>query len=130
MQDTPLGAIVERSGNTTRVHKLEEARSKALLILDTLQKCLREWHRTTAKLTAQRRKIAAEIYNRKTGIRSVHFTVVDFILKGTTKKGIKLQIKWLGLYRVTNCKSNYLFEVELLVSEATYVCHERGMNYF
>ena len=87
-------------------------------------------HREVVQSTILRRKQATVSYNQRTGVRPVNFPKGDFVLKGRTKSGGKLQLTWTGLYLVTECRSEYLFEVEYLVNNNRSVVDGRRLKHF
>ena len=130
MQDTPVGAIVFKEGNATKVHNIDEARMDAIVKVTELHQSLDAMHREVAQSTSLRRKQATASYNQRTGVRLVNFAKGDFVLKGRTKRGGKLQLIWTDPYRVTECRSEYLFEVEDLVNKNRSVVHGRRLKHF
>lgn len=66
----------------------------------------------------------------RTGVRPINFTKGDFVLKADAKRGKKLRLTWLGPYRVTECKSDYLFEVEDLLTHEKATAHGRRLKHF
>lgn len=68
-------------------------------------------------------------YNIKTGVRTVNFSVGVFFLRGNAKKGKKLRLTWKGPYRVTECRFEYLFQIEDLVAKERSVSHGRRLKH-
>lgn len=56
------------------------------------------------------------------------FTNGDFVMKERVKRGRKLQLTWTGSYRVTECRSEHLFEVEYLVKKERSISHGRQLK--
>lgn len=129
-RDTPVGAIMVPEGTSNVVHNLSLERQKALLKLEKLNSALNEMHRETAQSTGRRRKQAVRSHNQKTGIRPINFTVGDFVLRGNTKKGKKLQLVWNGPFQVVECMSDYLFKIKDLVRGDLHTVHGRRLKFF
>ena len=130
LQDTPVTAIVTRDGKSTKVHNIEESRLNAIMRASELHADIDRMHRQVANSTTLRRNQATTSYNQRTGVRPVNFAKGDFVLKGRAKLGKKLQLTWTGPFRVTECRSEYLFEVEDLVTKERTVAHGRRLKHF
>ena len=58
------------------------------------------------------------------------FTIGDFVLRGETRSGPKLRLKWTRPYRVTECKSEFLFQIEKLGTGIKSTSHGRRQKLF
>lgn len=85
-----------------------------------------------AERSTKKRESAVVIHNRKTGVRPVHFSDGDFVLLGLlqSKTGLKPDLRWKGPYRVAGCRSNYIFEIEDLLSGKTYLAPVHRLKFF
>ena len=113
-QDSAVTAIATTIQGATVVHSLSDTRLDAILKTMTMHDKLHDMHREIEKSSSRRRKNAVEAHNRRTNVRPVNFTIGDFVLRGETRSGPKLRLKWTGPYRVTECKSEFLFQIEEL----------------
>lgn len=93
IQDTPDAAIIEKSGYMNVVNTIEHSMVETTMNITELHKSLSIWHRNASKLSDQRKKTSMDSHNRKRQDITVNFTVVDFVLRGKTNTGHKLQLK-------------------------------------
>lgn len=93
---------------------------------------LREMHQDVKLKTSKRRKAAVASHNRKTGIRLVNFTTGDFELRGLLQleRVRKAALQWKGTYRVSDCRSEYIFEIEDLFSGKKSLAHGWSIKLF
>lgn len=129
-QDTPVAAIVTKEHGVTHVHNLDDERRKAVVRTEKLQERLEKMHRDCAEATARRRTQAVKSHNQRTGVRPVNFDTGDFVLRGNPTRGTKLQLTWTGPFRITECRSEYLFEIEDLLTKERSVAHGRRLKLF
>lgn len=130
VRDSPVPAIVTKTDGVTQVHNIEQARFEAIANVMKLHDGLSNMHRRCAESTDLRRKQAIKSHNAKTGVRPVNFATGDYVLRGDAKRGQKLQLTWKGPYRVTKCLSEYLFEVDDLLTGERKVVHGRRLKHF
>ena len=83
-------------------------------------------------LSNKKRKAAVDAHNRKTNIRPINFTNGDYVLRGTIqgKTGRKPSLKWYGPFRVVECRSNYIFVIEDLLTGEKEEAHGRRLRFF
>ena len=129
-QDTPLGVMVTRTNNISTFHNISEARTDAIINLIQFNDILSEMHRQCADSNSRRRKAAVRIHNQKTVVRPVDFGTGDFVLKGEARSGNNLQLRWRGPFKVINCKCDYMFEVEDLMSHNRHKVHGHSLKFF
>ena len=96
----------------------------------TMHERLHEMHRDIVESTSRRRKNAVDAHNRRTNIRPVNFTTGDFVLRGETKSGPKLRLKWTGPHRVVECQNEFLFRIEDLTTGIISTSHGRRLKLF
>ena len=87
-------------------------------------------HRDIEKSSNRRRKNAVAAHKRRTNVRPVDFTVGDYVLRGETRSGPKLKLKWTGPYRVIECQSEFLFRIEELRTGRKISSHGRRLKLF
>ena len=129
-QDSPVTSIAAKIEGTTIVKSMTEQRLESILKTSTMHEKLQDMHRKIAESTSRRRRNAVEAHNRRTNIRPVNFAVGDFVLRGETKTGPKLRLKWTGPYRVVECQSEFLFRIEDLSSGQKHTAHGRRLKLF
>ena len=91
---------------------------------------LRDMHRNIQESTGRRRKNAVDTHIRRTHVRTVNFSIVEFVLKGETKSGPKLRLKWTGPYVITQCQNEFLFTIEDLTDGKISTAHGRRVKLF
>lgn len=131
-QDTPLRSIIYKGEDISEVRCLEEVRAKQILQLDNVAKALDGMHKEAKELSTKKREAAVKSHNRKTSVCSINFAEGDYVLRGVLQRdrGSKPSLKWHGPFRVTACHSNYIFEVEDLLSGKREECHGRRLKFF
>ena len=117
LQDRPVTAIVTKERKSTKVHNIEESRLNAIMPASELHAEIARMHLQVANSTDLSRKQATGSYNQRTGVRPVKFAKRDFVQKGMEKLAKKLQLAFTGPFRVTECRSEYKFEVQDLVTK-------------
>ena len=102
--------------------------ARAVEILDALE----NMHRETKERVTEYRKKAVQRHNEKTGVRPCNFDVGTFVLRAekTTGPTKKLSFRCSGPYRVTKLVSDFLFEVEHLVTGERVTLHGSRLKFF
>ncbi len=131
-QDTPLTAITQKVGDRTEVHSLGKIRHAQRESIHALLSSLDDMHKDVADKSSRKRKSAVESLNRKTNVRSINFTEGDFVLRGikSNEQTKKPALKWLGPYRVVECRSDYVFVIESLLDGTKEESHGRRLKFF
>ena len=98
---------------------------------EDLTKALDDMHKAVVVRAANAGKRSIATHNRKTNVRPVNFAEGDFVLRGIyeREKGHKPSLRWKGPYRVVNCKSEFLFDIEDLITEKTMEFPRRRWRY-
>ena len=75
-------------------------------------------HKDVAVRSDKKRRSAVDSHNRKTNIRPINFTEGGFVLRGILRneQSRKPSLKWLGPYRVVECRSDFIFIIEDLLT--------------
>lgn len=97
---------------------------------ETLHEHLTAMNHKVEQLASVRRSQSTAGHKHKTGVRPVNFTTGDYVLKTRTRRGRKLELTWFGPFRVTECRSEYIFEVGDLVSKEKSFVHGRRLKHF
>lgn len=97
-----------------------------------LQNSLNGIHKALSLKSANKQKSAIESHNRKSGVKPGNFDVDEFVLRGLLQRerGLKLSLKWKGPYRVTECNSDYIFQIENLSNGDREDAHGRRLQFF
>lgn len=91
---------------------------KQIYEADRLVKDIQEMNKDVKCKASKRREAAVVAHNGKTDVRAINFTAGDYILRGLLQRerGRKPALRWKQPYRVTDCRSEYLFEIENLLT--------------
>ena len=89
-------------------------------------------HKDVAEKATQKRQTAVDPFNRKVGVRPINFSEGDFVLRGalSRNRGRKPSLRWRGPFRVVECKSEYIFLVEHLLTCEKEEAHGRRLKFF
>ena len=131
-QDTPLTAIKTQKKGKISIQSIENIESIRRDYISTLHAALEKIHKDIALASSKKRKAAIESHNRKTNVVPINFTVGDYVLRGLVRarSNRKPCIKWYGPYRVVECRSNYTFIIEDLLTSEREESHGRRLRFF
>ncbi len=131
-QDSPLACIKRKEGHVVQVQNFDEVQTRQAIAVERLQRAFESMHKDVAERSSKKRQAAVDSHNRKTGVRPIHFTEGDFVLRGLLQRerGRKPALRWKGPFRVTTCKSDYIFEVEDLITGRKQDVHGRRLKFF
>lgn len=131
-QDTPLSSIIRKSNEIVKVHSVDIVKATRIANLKTLHSSLESMHKEVAEAASRKRESAVSSHFRKTNVQTVNFIEGDYVLRGLLprEKTRKPSLKWIGPYRVIECRSNYLFVIEDLISKQRTEVHGRRLKLF
>lgn len=131
-QDSPLLSIKQKEVKESLVQSIEEVRLKQVINLPNIRDALDCIHKDVKDRSDKKRKTAIDAHNRRTGVRPINFGEGDFVLKGRLNRhqGRKPCLKWTGPYRVIGYMSDYIFEVEDILSKKSEELHGRRLKCF
>lgn len=131
-QETPLLCIKSTTRGIATVASLDELKARQICEAESLVRSLREMHQDVKLKASKRREAAVASHNRKTGVRPVNFTTGDFVLRGLLQRerGRKPALRWKEPYRVSDCRSEYIFQIEDLLSGKKSLAHGRRLKFF
>ncbi len=131
-QDNPLNSVKCQLGKKLVFRTVDSIQSAQREYIEALQNSLEGIHKDIAQMTNKKRKSAIESHNRKTHIRPINFTDGDYVLRGVVqgKSGRKPSLKWHGPFRVVECRSNYIFVIEDLLTGEREEAHGRRLRFF
>ena len=131
-QDTPLTSIKSKLGKQISIRSIAEIRSIQNEHVERLQAALENVHKEVLSESNKKRKSAVESHNRKTNIKPINFTEGDYVLRGLVQRETKRKpsIKWHGPYRVTECRSNYIFVIEDILTGERQESHGSRLRFF
>jgi Integrase core domain/Chromo (CHRromatin Organisation MOdifier) domain len=128
--DSPARFIV--MDNELRVITLEQSMVLRLLAMEELQAARDEMHKLVKQSNASQRGKARSRYNAKTHVHSPNFDVGDFVLlaKREFSRGDKLTLRWRGPYRVLQALSDWVFNVEDLITGKCVDVHSSRLRFY
>lgn len=131
-QNSPLRSIMVKRNEFCTVRSIQEAQCLQRLQVEKVIAALEMMHRDVKLMSDKKRKTAVDAHNRKTNVRPINFCEGDFVLRGTLQRErrSKPALKWHGPYRVTNAESNYIFEIEDLLTGKKEKAHGRRLKFF
>ena len=131
-QDTPLLSITRESKGVVKVLSLDKIREKQQREIESVQAALNDMHKDVGAFSSKKRSQAVASHNRKTNVRPANFTEGDFVLRGILQRERthKPSLKWMGPYRVLECRSDYIFLVESLLNGKKEEVHGRRLKFF
>ncbi len=82
--------------------------------------------------STKKRRAAVDSNNCKTSVRPINFTEGDYVLRSVlqSERGRKPSLPWKGPYRATACRSDYILEIEDLLSGQKQDAHGRRLKFF
>lgn len=131
-QDNPLLSIKTKEQGVTKIRNISELRARQVTSIRKLQDSLDQMHKSITANSDAKRKSAVDCHNRKTGVRPINFDVGDFVLRGILQREVssKPSLKWKGPFRVTECRSEYIFQIEDLITGGKQDVHGRRLKFF
>lgn len=89
-------------------------------------------HIDVATRSSGNRELDVAAHNWKTNVRPISFTTGDFVLRGLRhhERGQKPSLKWEGPFRVESCISDYIFNIETIISGKKEKSHGRRLKLF
>jgi hypothetical protein len=130
--DSPLVSIkAEREGKVV-ILSLSEIRAAQLLKAQEVLRAVEGMHKEVAGLVSKSRQRAIAAHNAKTHVRAHNFDVGDFVLSAVLSRNrkSKLSLQWTGPHRVTKCSSDYIFEVQDLMTGGTCEVHGTRLKFY
>lgn len=129
---TPLASITRKNGVESEVHSIELVRAKQRINAERVQQAFDKIHKDVADRSSKRRAKSIAAHNRKTNVRPINFDTGDFVLRGVLERnrGKKPSLKWKGPFRVTECKSEFIFQIENLLTGDKEDAHGRRLKFF
>ena len=118
--NSPLIQIKKGNGTDIEFKGLDAVRASQLAEVEKLLEAVDSMHQQVYSLSS------------RTNVREINFGLGDFVLKANTTRYMKneLSIRWMGPLRVTKVLSNFLFEVEDLLSNEKYISHGTKLKMF
>ena len=131
-QDTPLKSITHRIDDVVQVLSCKDLRETQKQNISSLLSALDQMHKEVSIRSSKKRQAAVESHNRKTNIRPINFSEGDYVLRGIVQResSRKPSLKWHGPFRVVECRSNYIFVIENLLTSKREEVHGRRLKFF
>ena len=88
-------------------------------------------HKVAKDGAARAREQKVSEHNLRTGVKPCNFESGDYVLRARVQRHIKkLTIRWFGPMRFRRCLSDYLFELEDLLTGTMTVVHGSRVRFF
>lgn len=128
--DNPLRTLLPAGSPEPKT--LEFVKSQRLVNMDRMETVLNDLHRDVAQAKTRKRQEAVNQHNTKTHVHPANFELGDFVLvaQRVAKDGHKLRVKWRGPRRVTRCVSEYIFEVQDLITLTHTLVHANRLKFY
>lgn len=106
-RQSALGFMKATINEELVLKSMEDVAGQQLKQVQSLVRCMDEIHKTAKKKADDERERKVNVWNNRTGTRSVNFDVGDYVLRGLLKKEStkKLSVNWTGPFQVTRCMS-------------------------
>jgi Chromo (CHRromatin Organisation MOdifier) domain len=129
-ENTPLALMLE--DNVPVNVPLDFIKAQKLMEVEKLSKAMTEIHAQVAEKATRDRNAAIQKHNDKTHVRSPNFQVGDYVLFAEHRKsGVsKLQVKWKGPRRVASVESDYVFDIENLLTKELKATHATRLRFY
>jgi hypothetical protein len=124
--DGILKAVLRRVPNqVVKMHSLQDARAQQVLQLESAKKDLEMMHVSVQERRTKKQQDAIHRHNARAGFRYVDFHVGDYVLQAKLLRHRcqKTMARWYGPKMVTKALSNFIFEVEDLITKRRDECH-------
>ncbi len=101
-----------------QVQNVDEVQTRQAISVERLQREFESMHKDVAERSSKKRQAAVDSHNRKTGVRTDKLYRGRFRSPRSTAARARTEasLRWKGPFRVAACKSDYIFEVEDLIT--------------
>jgi len=126
--DNPLSFVQRRTNRQVQTLSIDEARVRQIGNIEALMSAVCSMHKDVAGRANKAREDRVRRHNAKTNVRECNFDQGDFVLKGVLlrEKGPKLSLRWKGPFRISEVKTDFLFQVEDLHTGKKSSAHVAG----
>ena len=109
----------------------DEITARQVINIKELQTAMEQMHRDVGERATKLRKRQVDAHNSRTNVRKAQFHVGDFVLvRRARPEAHKLQFLWCGPRRVKDVKSEWVYEVENILTGKREVVHARRLNHY
>eukprot|EP00171_Calliarthron_tuberculosum_P012252 IDg12252t1 len=131
-QESPLRTIAFNRNDIVKLKSISEARAAQALEVSRTIQAMESMHKHVSLLSNKKRQSAVNSHNNKTSVKAINFSTGDFVLRGALdrQRGSKPGLKWHGPFRVIDCQSQYIFEIEDLLTAKKELAHGRRLKFF
>jgi hypothetical protein len=111
---------------------MEQMAAERTANLQAVQDSLGNLHRATAESAAHKWRRRRANINAATAATLPNFALGDFVLVGTIvgTHGHKLSIKWRGPRRITAVESDWVFQVQYLLTNSATAVHATRLKFY
>jgi hypothetical protein len=123
--DDILKAVLRKlPTQAVKVHTLQDARAQQVLQLELAKKALEMMHVSVQARRSKKQQDAIQRHNARTGVRPVNFHVGDYVLQAKLLRHRRQTMdRWYGPKVVTKAMSDFVLEVEDLITKKRGECH-------
>jgi hypothetical protein len=127
--DSPLLSLL--SVLTGQSLSLDAARALQLLKIQELRAAVDEIHKT-ARESADSNRAAARAHHARPHVQHANFELGDFVLvaKRAFRGGEKLSLRWHGPHRIVSTRSEYVYDVEDLMTQLVLPVHATRLRFY
>lgn len=131
-RQSSLGCLKTTIQDQIHLKQVDDIEKIQLDCISSLSSAMDGMHKAAKEKSDKERKRKVEAFNQKTGTRLVNFDVGDYVLRGLLKRESpkKLNLNWVGPMRVTRCLSEFLFEVQYILTGKLKVVHGSRLRFF
>lgn len=115
---SPLRYVIRVADGVAKAQDIKEVHLAQVAHLENASTELDERHKEVAACSTEKQKKSVASQNRRTGIRPINFAVRGFVLREVMdlERGKKPSLHSRGPFRVSDCRSEYIFAIEDLLS--------------
>jgi hypothetical protein len=130
--DSPLVSIKAEREGKVEILSLSEIRAAQLLKVQEVLRAVEDMHKEVGGLVSKSTQRAITAQNAKTQVRAHNFDMGDFVLSAVVSRNrkSKLSLQWTGPHRVTKCSSDYIFDVQDLLTGGTCEVHGTRLKFY
>jgi len=100
--------------------------------IEELLTSIEKMHQEVATTQQQSREQNRMVQKKKKNVQKTNFQIGDYVLQacGEEYTGAKLLVRWLGPYRITQCKNEWIFIIEDLNTGSTKEVHSSRLKFY
>lgn len=109
----------------------DDLRARVLVGIEEIQEALVDMHREVVGIASASRKRHVAKHNQRTNVQHANFVEGDFVLVRRAQPGVhKVRFVWRGPRRVTQVRSEWVYEVQNLITDKREIVHARRLHLY